>query len=306
MWKKMITPILLVALAVVCFVSLPEIVLRPLGLSYLDNKAEEYYNNTMKNALVAYATARAINAGVSVIQDTEIEISPAGVGMSLALGEMLDPINDIIERFSWILLVSLSSLAIQRVILEIGQLYGLGTLLVFGFSILSLSYLLPNRIEPIVRNIALKIVVFGIALRLIIPLVGYVSLDVFGTFLVPVYNESISEMKNFESSVTDNQISPDSSPSNADEGWWEKLKNGVSSIRSMTELKKILNNVQSMAENQVRHIVNLLMVFVLQTIIIPITVLLFLKYIASSLFTTIAPLGAALGRAQPPSKGIAT
>lgn len=298
MVKRLIIAILVLALAVVCFMSLPEKVFRPLGLSYLDNKAEDYYNGTMKNALAAYAVARAINAGVSVIQDTHIEISPAGLGVSLALGQILDPVNDIIERFSWIMLVSLSSLAIQRVILEIGQHVGLGTLLAFGLSILALSYLLPYKIEYILRNIALKIVVLSISIRMVIPLVGYVGVEVYSMFLNTVYDESIKELKIFESSVSSIQTVTDGSISEADEGWWDKLKSEFGNVTQIATLKEILTKIKSMVEDQVRYIINLLMVFIIQTIIIPITVLLFMKYIASSLYNTVAPFQGTLVRSK--------
>ena len=298
MLKRLIVSLLLVVLAVSCFMSLPEVILRPLGLSYLDNKAEEYYNSTMKNALVAYAVARTINAGVSVIQDTEIELSPAGVGVSLALGELLDPLNDIIEKFSWVMLVSLTSLAIQRVILEIGQFFGLGLFLACGLTVMAASYLLPPKFALILRSISLRLIIVSIALRLVIPLVGYAGVEVFDTFLRPVYDESLVEVKRLEDNVTTNQFELDDSESKADESWWDKLINGANSITSMAELKEILANIKNMVKNQVSHIVNLLMIFTIQTIVIPLGVLVFLRYISSAFFANLGPIRPAVGQNQ--------
>ena len=68
----------------------------------------------------------------SVIQDTEIAFSPAGVGVTLAVGEILDPINDLIERFSFVMLVSTASLGIQKILLEVGIWFGFRLLLTFS------------------------------------------------------------------------------------------------------------------------------------------------------------------------------
>lgn len=37
-------------------------------------------------------------------QGTELSIEPMGVGVILTLGELLDPLNDLIEQFSNVLL----------------------------------------------------------------------------------------------------------------------------------------------------------------------------------------------------------
>ena len=90
----------------------------------LDRYSEEYIDGALISGGLIYATARGINAAVSLIQGTEITPAVA----TIAVGEVLDPINDLIERFSAVMLVALGSLALQKIFLEI---FGHG-----GFSIL--------------------------------------------------------------------------------------------------------------------------------------------------------------------------
>ncbi|MBW2512539.1 MAG: hypothetical protein JRE01_11000, partial [Deltaproteobacteria bacterium] len=80
----------------------------------VDTRASAYIDQSLMNAGAAFLLARGFNAVVSVFQESELQLEPAGVGVSLALGQALDPINDLVERFSWVMLASLTSLGIQK------------------------------------------------------------------------------------------------------------------------------------------------------------------------------------------------
>jgi len=78
----------------------------------LDHPAENYIDDSIKNAGLIYASSRAINAAVSVAQSANL-----GIGVSVTVGELLDPINDLIERFSAAMEIAITSLAMQKVLL---------------------------------------------------------------------------------------------------------------------------------------------------------------------------------------------
>jgi hypothetical protein len=61
--------------------------------------SEDRLDEAAGRAIAAFAVARTINAVVSVIQETEIGVS-LGINTTLAPGQILDPLNDLIERFS--------------------------------------------------------------------------------------------------------------------------------------------------------------------------------------------------------------
>lgn len=79
----------------------------------LEDFSEDYVNQAFAGAGLIYATARGINGLVSVLQGTELDV----VFVTVAIGEALDPINDLIERFSDFILVALGSLALQKILL---------------------------------------------------------------------------------------------------------------------------------------------------------------------------------------------
>ena len=70
-----------------------------------DDRLEQAFSR----ALIGYAIARGLNGAISVAQGTEVAVQPAGIGLNFAPGEILDPINDLVERFSWIMMLAASS-----------------------------------------------------------------------------------------------------------------------------------------------------------------------------------------------------
>ncbi|MFT4712060.1 MAG: hypothetical protein ACJAVI_003493 [Candidatus Azotimanducaceae bacterium] len=85
-------------------------------MSNFDLAAEEYLAELMAANLLVYGTARVINALISVIQSVEISLS-LGAGIAVNLGEALDPLNDLIERFSGFVLYGLAGLGLQQIVL---------------------------------------------------------------------------------------------------------------------------------------------------------------------------------------------
>jgi hypothetical protein len=79
----------------------------------LDALSGQYLDGSLKSAGLVYATARGINALVSLLQGTELDL----VLVTFSVGEVLDPINDLIERFSTVVLFAIGSLALQHILL---------------------------------------------------------------------------------------------------------------------------------------------------------------------------------------------
>lgn len=87
----------------------------------IDKTGQEVTEAAFKRALLTFGVARGLNGAISVAQGTEISISPGGLGLNLTPGEILDPVNDLIERFSWVMLMSSTSLGIQQIFITISS-----------------------------------------------------------------------------------------------------------------------------------------------------------------------------------------
>ncbi len=86
----------------------------------LDTPAEDLVDAGFKRALVAFASARALNAAISLAQGTEVSLG-IGAGVTLSVGEVLDPVNDLVEHFSDFMLMVTIAFGIQKALLLIGQ-----------------------------------------------------------------------------------------------------------------------------------------------------------------------------------------
>lgn len=82
----------------------------------LDDRAETYLSEAITDNLVIYATARSLNGIISVIQSIELSVN-LGAGVGVNFGEILDPLNDLIERFSGFVLYGLAGLGLQKLVL---------------------------------------------------------------------------------------------------------------------------------------------------------------------------------------------
>ena len=84
-------------------------------MGYLDTYSHEYLGTSIKNTGILYGVVRGINALVSVLQSSEVSV----MLVSVNIGELLDPLNDLIERFSNVLVFALGALVFQQVMLGI-------------------------------------------------------------------------------------------------------------------------------------------------------------------------------------------
>jgi len=80
-----------------------------LALSYtLDVKGKDLVDKSFTESVVVFGSAKALNAVISLAQGTELDLP----FVTVAIGEVLDPINDLIEQFSFVMLASMVSLGI--------------------------------------------------------------------------------------------------------------------------------------------------------------------------------------------------
>ena len=81
----------------------------------LDHFSYNYLDGSFVNASALYILTRSINGVVSMLQTTTVGIGVA----SISVGELLDPINDIVERFSDLIVIAIGSIVTQKILLTI-------------------------------------------------------------------------------------------------------------------------------------------------------------------------------------------
>lgn len=80
---------------------------------FLDRASTEVTDELLGKATLVYGTTRAVMAGLSFIEDVEFNVS-VFVGTTVSPFKVVKPINDFLDRFSNVLLLAITSLAVMK------------------------------------------------------------------------------------------------------------------------------------------------------------------------------------------------
>ena len=156
-------------------------------IGILDYLSYAYLAESLQSALSSYGLSRTLNGIISVLQTSTLSIGVA----SVSIGELLDPINDIIERFSELLTLSIASLIVQKVLLGIVSSNFFKVLLTFSGLCLLTS--LTMRELPYIQ-ILTRTFIFLVFLRLALSLMILLNSAVDNSFLASQINDNFKNI----------------------------------------------------------------------------------------------------------------
>ena len=254
----------------------------------------------LKRSLVSFASARALNAVISVVQGTEVVVHPLGVGITLALGQVLDPINDLVEQFSSVMLMASVAFGVQKLLLTVASSWAVSAG-VTGLALAWASLFWINRAPEWLSRL-LVVVVF---LRFVMPVTLIGSALIFEKFLASDYQTSLlaldetgaalkkmnggaaSPTRPGDSSAPSGPSTPAPTASKPTEppekkGFFSSAMEALSSAKdavvvSADQAQAKFDNIQAMAERTAERMVTLIVVFLMQTTVVP-SILLFGLY----------------------------
>jgi len=258
------------------------IILLGLGsTSTIDSIAERKLEASFANALTTFAVVRGINAVISVVQGTEVAIEPGGLGVILTPGEILDPANDLIERFSWIVLAASTSLGAQIVLLKIGTTVLANYLVIISGGILLISIWSSILANSSCRNFLIKSAVLVIFIRFLTPMVTLANEAVYSSILSPTYINSQEILENVENDVQELQERDSSSVSDeSEEGLVSSIRRFYERTTNSMNISAKYREYDEKIAGASKHIINLIVVFLFQTLVFP----LFFLWLAIRLF----------------------
>jgi hypothetical protein len=235
---------------------------------HIDRASEAQAENALKNALVTFAVARTLNGVISAAQGTEVALEPGGVGVILAVGEILDPINDLIERFSGVMLVAASSLGLQTLLLGITSWWGVTAFLFVAAAGFLVVIWAPGSTAARYAGPALRVLLLLLFVRFAVPVLIVGTTLISDAFLAPKQAEATAILRdtteNIERIIEDAQtVTP--GEQSLMERLGEMLDESLESMRVGERMKELKDSASNAAE----HIVSLIAIFVLQTILLP-------------------------------------
>ena len=265
----------------------------------------------LKRSLVSFASARALNAVISVVQGTEVVVHPLGVGITLTLGQVLDPINDLVEQFSSVMLLASVAFGIQKLLLSIASNWVVSAV-VTGLALLWASLFWFNK-APAWLSRMLVVLVF---LRLVMPVTLIGSAFVFEKFSAAEYEASLLALDQTgialkaldadaplpttggpsKASTVPNPTAPTASQLQAspeEKGLFSGAmaalngaKNAVVAAKdtmsdaldvSANKVQAKFEGIRAMAERAAERMITLIVLFLMQTMVVPF-ILLFVLY----------------------------
>lgn len=271
--KKILISLILIIIGIMSYTATLDSLINRTYISELDTRGNAYLDDALKKSVVTFAIVRGINGLISVIQGTYIAVTPAGLGVNLAVGEILDPLNDIIERFSMIMLISSTSLGIQKVLMEIGIWFGFKVLICFSLIIVLIGVWLPEFQNVNLKTLGYKLIVLSIVIRFGIPVVAASSGKVYDLFLKDKYEESTRSLEKIRGEIENSGLVEENDLQNEEAGFLDTLKDKYQDLTVSMDIKNRLSALKDSVSNAVEYIINLIIVFILQTIIIPLLVI---------------------------------
>ncbi len=257
-----------------------------LKFGHLDRNADDYFAEAMTKAGSAYGVCRVVNAAVSVIKESQIQVEPAGLGVSLAAGQILDPLDDMTERASDILITAIVSLGIQKVAYDLSVMFTPPVIAICLIAVVISFMLKAKRFrESIIKSMLLIVVA-----RLCLPTSAVVSSILYDKY----FSEEISKTKDALSmSSPEVERLKDMQMPQVD-GVMGTIRNGFSFVGGkITDLKEALKTMVNNAGNMVSNLLKLsylyVALFVSQVILLPIGAFWLITRITNGLFGTRIP-----------------
>lgn len=261
-----------------------------LKVPVLDSTAETYFREAMTKAGVAYATCRVINASVSIVKDSSLQLEPAGVGISLAVGQVLDPIDDMTERLSDVLVTAITSLGVQKLAYEIGVSLAPPIISICLF-VLSILIWFKNESLSSFNKIIMKLLLLIVIARLCLPMSSMANNYIYQHYFagqisdakrnLTLYSVELDKLKEFSLPKTDGVLGT--------------IKNSAlflerKAIEFKNALVSTIRNMGNLVENLLKLTFLYIGIFLIQVLILPLLSFWLLVKTVNALFLTNIPV----------------
>lgn len=253
----------------------------------LDTAAEAQIDASLKRALAAFAIARGIDAVISAAQGTEIALQPAGVGLTLSPGELLDPVNDLVERFSGIMLMASASLGLQKLLLNVSGWTPLWVVLSIAIAAFLLLRMDGRQGARVGLDWLRPLLLVLLIVRFAVPLSALASEAAYRAFLADEYEQASSLLRS-EGDAIGKAASRDSAiplpakpvkparPSTPPtllertRQWFGETRDAIANkIDVRAALERKMQHLKEIASEMTEKIIELIAIFIIQTLVFP-------------------------------------
>ncbi len=240
----------------------------------LDTPSRDVADAALARSLVTFAIARTLDSAISVAQGTEVAVEPGGVGVNFAPGQALDPINDLVERFSAAMLVATSSLALQGVLLDMARWWAANLALVLAATLALVAIWRPSWLGPVGTRAAVRALSLVVFVRFAVPVFVLGSNLVFQTFLAADQQAASDALTVAGTQVEALAEASEGAEAPAgDQSFTERLEGFIDDSLQALDARERMRRLAESVSGAVEHMIHLIVIFALQSIILPLVFL---------------------------------
>ena len=221
----------------------------------LDTQARQALQHSLMLSSASFATARLIDRGIAFVSEAEV-----GVGVaSVKPGQLLKPLQDMAVRYSDLMVVAMTSVGLQLFLLEFGKLAALP---LFGGGILASATLLllgPASWRCNCRYLLRGFVALLLIIRIGIPLAAYGVAELSDWVLTP-QREAAEAALNLQTAALQQVEQPLQADNDGSLSWLRQMAAKASDM---------LTAMKSFSDTMVEKLIQLIVVYSLQTLLFP-------------------------------------
>jgi len=267
---------LFLVIALVAFTShLDSIIDRFPVMAQIMRVSDDHLNETTTKALETFAALRIINATISVLKESKVDAAPAGVGLSIAAGEALQPIEDLIEQGSTVMLISSASLGVQKLFIKMGSAFGTGILLGTALLIFTIALFRRNIGDIDLRRIGYFLLALSLVIKFALPVTECFIKIISDRFLNDEYKKAFSTLENAKSQISEIGVEAEKDDNS---GFVASIKGAYNSASKVLDIREKVSNFKDKLFGLTEYLIAIIVIFIMQTIILPIFFLLILLW----------------------------
>lgn len=263
-------------LAVVGALGLFERAERALLPAPLVGVAAERVEESLTRAAALFATARGLNAVVSVLQSSEVSGSVVVAQGTISPGQALDPVNDLVERFSALMLTATVALGGSLLLLEAGDMLGLAVLLPLGLVLVAGSLWLAGPVGTGLGRAGKVLLLAALVAKIGLPLTVLATEAVADRIVEPRIVAAEARLEGLDV--------PDVDEPAAADGWLERWK-------SVSDITGQIARMAEAAADIADLVIELTVAYAVKLVALPLLTLWLVARMAEALIGALVPRG---------------
>lgn len=239
---------------------------------WLDQRADSDLATALGSTATLFASVRGVDAVVSSLSGTELLLTPAGIGVTFAPGELLDPIDDLIEQLADVLLWVLALMGVER--LGLSLLGSVGVRIACALLLSGAAAALLLRPQWQWPRLARKLIILVVLLRIALPLTA-MSSELIARHVVDTRTDNaesalVSMSQQIEAEQgNQSQSAGNDAASQANQSFLDRIEDAARSVSESLEIKARMTRLSQRLETGVNHVIDLLALVILRALLFP-------------------------------------